>query len=66
MANVGQLGSADADASAVSAKAIFSADELRKKEWREADAPMEPEELVHEAYRDGLTMHEDAVFCLNN
>jgi hypothetical protein len=41
-------------------------DELRKKEWREADAPMEPEELVHEAYRDGLTMHEDAVFGLNN
>ena len=41
-------------------------DELRKKEWSEADAPMEPEELVHEAYRDGLTMHEDAVFGLNN
>ena len=31
MATVGQLGTADADASAVSAKAIFSADELRKK-----------------------------------
>ena len=22
--------------------------------------------LVHEAYRDGLTMHEDAIFGLNN
>ena len=41
-------------------------DELRRKEWREADAPVEPEELIREAFRDGLTMHEDAVFGLNN
>ena len=39
---------------------------IMKKEWNEADAPAEPEELVREAYRDGLTTHEDAVFGLNN
>tara|TARA_B100001142_G_scaffold146049_1_gene147010 strand:+ start:1096 stop:1200 length:105 start_codon:yes stop_codon:yes gene_type:complete len=33
-----------------------------KKEWNEAEL----EELVREAYRDGLTTHEDAVFGLNN
>ena len=48
MANVGQLGTADADAMAVSAKAVFSAAELRKK----ADA--ERQRRVEAGIADGV------------
>ena len=48
MATVGQLGTADADATAVSAKAVFNADELRKK------AEAERERRIEAGIADGV------------
>ena len=41
-------------------------DEVRKKEWRTTEDPVEPATLVHEVFSDKLTTQEDAVFGLND